>query len=69
MARFVTSNIPGLRVPDSLVAELEDQSDSLAAGVAIARRLAAQLRPHCDGLHIMAMGREDLIPEIIKEIL
>lgn len=68
MARFVTGNIPGLRVPEHLVAELENAPDPLAAGVAIARRLVSQLRPCCDGVHIMAMGREDLIPEIIKEI-
>ncbi|HEY6871122.1 MAG TPA: methylenetetrahydrofolate reductase [Geobacteraceae bacterium] len=66
MARFVTSNIPGLRVPDHLIAELEGAADPLACGVEIASRLAAQATPFCDGLHIMAMGREDLIPEIVK---
>ncbi len=65
MARFVSSNIPGLRIPEQLIAELEDSSDQLAAGVEIARRLALEARPFCDGLHIMAMGREDLIPEIL----
>ncbi len=65
MARFVTNHIPGLRVPEQMIAELEDASDPLAQGVAIARRLAGQARSFCDGVHIMAMGREDLIPEII----
>ena len=68
MARYVTRNIPGLRVPDYLVAELENAADPLAAGVAIARRLAVEMRPYCDGIHIMAMGKEELIPEIVKEI-
>ncbi|MCM2359672.1 MAG: methylenetetrahydrofolate reductase [Geobacteraceae bacterium] len=68
MARFVTGNIPGLRVPDHLVSELENSPDPMAAGVAIARRLAAEISPYCDGLHIMAMGREDLIPEIVKAV-
>lgn len=68
MARFVTDNIPGLRVPDHLIAELENSPDPLAKGVEIARRLAAQASPFCDGLHIMAMGREDLIPEILGAV-
>jgi methylenetetrahydrofolate reductase (NADPH) len=68
MARFVTTNIPGLRVPDSVVAELETSPDPLAQGVAIASRLAVQARSCCDGIHIMAMGREDLIPVILKAV-
>jgi 5,10-methylenetetrahydrofolate reductase len=68
MARFVTANIPGLRVPETLVAELAQASDPVAQGVEIARRLAGQARSCCDGIHIMAMGREDLIPEIVKTV-
>jgi 5,10-methylenetetrahydrofolate reductase len=68
MARFVTGNIPGLRVPDTIVQELENSPDPLGQGVEIARRLAADARSCCDGIHIMAMGREDLIPEIIAAV-
>jgi len=68
MARFITANIPGLRVPDHLVAELENAGDPLSAGVEIARRLAREAKPFCDGIHVMAMGREDLIPEIVKAV-
>ena len=67
MARFVTANIPGLRVPDTLIAELENSADPVAQGVAIARRLAGEARSCCDGIHIMAMGREDLIPEDARQ--
>ncbi|WP_306535623.1 methylenetetrahydrofolate reductase [Geobacter sp.] len=65
MARYITKNIPGLKVPPELVAELEDTERPLEAGVAIARRLAAAARPFCDGVHIMAMGREEHIPDIV----
>jgi 5,10-methylenetetrahydrofolate reductase len=68
MARFVTGNIPGLRVPDTIVQELENSPDPIGQGVEIARRLAADARSCCDGIHIMAMGREDLIPEIIAAV-
>jgi methylenetetrahydrofolate reductase (NADH) len=68
MARYVNSNIPGLRVPEHLVNELENAASQISTGIAIARDLAVRIRPFCDGIHIMAMGREDLIPDIIKEI-
>jgi 5,10-methylenetetrahydrofolate reductase len=68
MARYVNARIPGLSVPEGIIEELESAPSPLASGVEIARRLVGELRPFCDGLHIMAMGREDLIPEIIKEV-
>jgi 5,10-methylenetetrahydrofolate reductase len=66
MARFINKNIPGLRVPDELIAELENSTDPARTGIDIAIRLARAIRPYSDGLHIMAMGREEAIPEIVK---
>jgi methylenetetrahydrofolate reductase (NADPH) len=68
MARYVNARIPGLTVPAPIIEELENAAAPLAKGVEIARRLVAEVRPFCDGIHIMAMGREELIPEIIKEV-
>jgi methylenetetrahydrofolate reductase (NADH) len=68
MARYVNAHIPGLTVPDDIIEELEKAPSPLRRGVEIARSLAREIRPFCDGIHIMAMGREDLIPEIIKEV-
>ena len=67
MARYVNDHIPGLTVPAGIIEELQNAEAPIAKGVEIARRLAAEVRPFCDGIHIMAMGREELIPEIIKE--
>ncbi len=66
MAKYINRNIPGLTVPDEVVAELEGSADQLGAGVAIATRLARELTPLCDGIHLMAMGREDVIPQIVN---
>ena len=68
MARYVNANIPGLNVPSDFIAELENAPSPLTKGVEIAQRLVSDLRPFCDGIHVMAMGREDLVPEIIKEV-
>jgi 5,10-methylenetetrahydrofolate reductase len=68
MARYVNAHIPGLTVPANIIEELENAFNPIAKGVEIARRFATEVKPICDGIHIMAMGREELIPEIIKEV-
>ena len=68
MARYINKHIPGLTVPENVVAELESASNPAAKGVEIACRLAAAVRPWCDGIHVMAMGREDAITVIAKEV-
>lgn len=69
MARFINKNIPGLRVPDELIAELENSTNPAQTGIDIAIRLARAVKPYSHGVHIMAMGREEVIPEIIKAII
>ncbi|ALC17210.1 5,10-methylenetetrahydrofolate reductase [Desulfuromonas soudanensis] len=65
MARFLNANIPGVRVPEPLIARLEAASDPLDEGVAIARELVACARLRCQGVHLMTLGCEERIPEIL----
>jgi 5,10-methylenetetrahydrofolate reductase len=69
MARFINNNIPGLKVPEEIILELEESANPAATGMEIACRLAAAAKPHVSGVHIMAMGREEMIPEIVKAVL
>lgn len=69
MARFINKNIPGLTIPEEYVSELESSADAVRTGTDIAARLARQCLPYCDGIHIMAMEREDLIPELVATFL
>lgn len=68
MAKFINKNIPGLKIPEEIVQELADSSDPAATGLEIACRLAREVKNHVNGVHIMAMGREEVIPEIVKAI-
>lgn len=68
MARFINKNIPGLRVPEELIHELENSANPAATGLEIACRLANAVKTYSDGVHIMAMGREEAIPEIVRAI-
>jgi 5,10-methylenetetrahydrofolate reductase len=65
MARFMNAKIPGIEVPASLIEELEASSDATRTGVEIAARFINDVRDECDGVHIMAIGAERLVPEIL----
>jgi len=67
MARFLNANIPGMSVPAELIARLEQAADPLAEGVAIARETVGWARELCQGVHLMTLGHEELIPQILAE--
>lgn len=66
MARFLNENIPGVQVPQELVDRLDAADDQLEEGVAIAREAVGWARELCQGVHLMTLGREDKIPEILS---
>jgi 5,10-methylenetetrahydrofolate reductase len=65
MARFLNDNIPGVQVPQELLERLDAADDQLEEGVAIAREAVGWARELCQGVHLMTLGREDKIPEIL----
>jgi homocysteine S-methyltransferase len=57
-AEFMANEVPGVTVPDDLVARMRETADEAAAaaeGVAIARELAARIRPMVQGLHVFTL--------------
>ena len=66
MARFLNAHIPGVRVPEAVIARLERAADAREEGVAIARELVAAARAECQGVHLMTLGAEERIPEILQ---
>jgi len=69
MAKYMTDNVPGIFVPQSLIDELAaaPKGEALKRGIEIAGRMIAALKKDsiCDGVHVMAIGREELVPEIL----
>jgi len=69
MAKYMTGNVPGIFVPQSLIDELASapKGGALAKGIEIAGRMIAALKKDsiCDGVHIMAIGREEVVPDIL----
>jgi 5,10-methylenetetrahydrofolate reductase len=65
MARFLNEHIPGVRVPEALIERLDGAAQPLAEGAAIARELVGAARRLCQGVHLMTLGHEEKIPEIL----
>jgi len=69
MAKYMTENVPGIFVPQVLIDELSQapKEKMLAKGIEIAGRTIAALKKDsiCDGVHIMAIGREEVVPDIL----
>src|SRR5690606_27378287 len=59
-AEFMANEVPGVRVPDTVLDRMRRaEADGRAAeeGLAIAREIAAEVRPYVQGLQIAASGR------------
>src|SRR3990172_4470689 len=52
MAHYLNKNVPGIKVPLSLVEELENAPDQLEKGIEIAARFLKELKGFCHGAHI-----------------
>ena len=70
MAKFMNENVPGILVPQELIDELASapKGEALNKGIEIAGRMIATLEREriCDGVHIMAIGREEVVPDILR---
>jgi len=70
MAKYMTDNVPGIFVPQYLIDELATapKGGALNKGIEIAGRMIATLKKEalCDGVHIMAIGREEVVPDILR---
>lgn len=67
MARFLNKFVPGIRVTEDLINELEKSEKPLETGIQIAARQINELKSICDGVHIMAIGMEDKVPMILEK--
>jgi methylenetetrahydrofolate reductase (NADPH) len=65
-AEFINRNVPGVEIPQHLIDRLARAQDPLREGMAIAAEQVAMARQICQGVHMMAVRREDLIPEILQ---
>ena len=68
MGAWLNEKVPGIRVPAAILEEMEraGPDGEAAKGVEIAARTVRELRNVCNGVHLMAIGWEDRLPEILR---
>ena len=70
MAGWLNANVPGIRVPEALLQEMQsaaEQGREEEVGIEIAARLVRALQGVCAGVHIMAIGWEAHTPRILQQ--
>ncbi len=69
VARWMRSNIPGVHIPDAVIARLEGAEKPKAEGKRLCIELIQQIREIAGvgGVHVMAYRQEELVSDIISE--
>jgi len=67
MAKFMNDNIAGIHVPEKYVEKMAgtDKIDRPKVSIEIATELTEGMKTLCQGVHIMALGWEQYIPELL----
>ena len=70
MARYMNDNVPGIIVPQAIIDELAtaEKGKGLQKGIEVAARLIKIIKQEnlCHGVHIMAVGNEGSVPDILE---
>lgn len=69
MAKYMNRCVPGVRVPDALIERLAEapKKDRQTVSTEISAELIRQVRPMCQGVHLMTLGWDHLVPEILEQ--
>jgi len=65
MARFMNKNVAGVHVPDNLIEEMDQAKNRVQKSIEIASHLIKEMKPLCQGVHIMAIGWEKRVPTVL----
>jgi len=70
VAQYMNNDVPGVTIPDKLLKRMESAGDGAEEeGVQIALEIidAVKDKPGVNGIHLMAVGWEEIVPRIITE--
>lgn len=70
MAAFMKEKVAGISVPEDILQRLEKVADKQKEGLLITREIVAVIKNYnVGGIHVMAVGQENELPNIIKFLL
>lgn len=69
MTRYLHENVPGVRLPETILKRMQTAKDAAEEGVAITLELIEGIRKlqGINGIHLMPVGWESIIPRLVKE--
>lgn len=67
MAKYMNANVPGVVVPEAMIKELTEtpKGGAKQKSVEIAARLIREMKPMCQGAHIMPLGWDDAVLQVV----
>ena len=65
-ALFINKYVPGANIPENILKRLRDAKDPLKEGILSAAEQAQDYLNIADGIHLMAVKAEHLIPEVLE---
>jgi methylenetetrahydrofolate reductase (NADPH) len=67
-AEWMRKNVPGVHVPDALIARLSGAKDQAREGLDICIELIQSIREirGISGVHVMAYRQEEAVPDIVE---
>lgn len=68
MAKYMNRSVPGVHVPDEFIHRLSDvaKEDRQKVSIEICGELIRRMKHCCQGAHLMTLGWDHCVPEIIK---
>lgn len=66
MARYVSKHVEGALIPETAIDKLMKASDKREASIEIAKEMIHRLKPLCQGIHMIPIGWEQLIPTVLE---
>ncbi len=64
-ANFLNEHVPGITIPPEVIRKFEGSAEPIQIGIDYAAEQIRQFKAICHGIHIMTVGREDLVPQIL----
>jgi len=67
MANYLNTKVPGITVPENIIKLMETTDDPQSTCIQISKEIISEIKDMkgIDGIHIMALGWEHLIPKMI----
>ncbi|MBP1707247.1 MAG: 5,10-methylenetetrahydrofolate reductase [Chloroflexi bacterium] len=66
MAKFMNKSVAGVCVPQAMIDKISKAEDKARTGIEMCAELIKELKGMCQGVHIMAIGWEKKVPQIIE---